>query len=224
LIGFNYYFRGDFELSQSHFEAWFNLCKVHSPKTTSFDSAIYRIYLGLVELKEGQIESVKNRLDEVKSLLPELDSDDKEKVTSLYDFLIGEMLIVENSADKAISVLKKITPLKKARYMYFSYYYSMAWSSIFDFEDTLARAYRQKGEIDKAVVVYEKRIRFDPNSDDRRLIYPLSYYKLAKLYEQKRNEKKAIENYERFLALWKNADPGIADVEDAKKRLAGLQE
>jgi hypothetical protein len=34
---------------------------------------------------------------------------------------------------------------------------------------------------------------------------------------------KAIEHYEKSLSLWKDADPGIAKVEDARERLTGLK-
>jgi hypothetical protein len=43
------------------------------------------------------------------------------------------------------------------------------------------------------------------------------------LYEQKGWEGKATEHYEIFLNLWMDADPGIAEVDDARNRLAGLR-
>jgi len=46
---------------------------------------------------------------------------------------------------------------------------------------------------------------------------------LGKINEELGNTAKAIEHYEKFLDLWKDADPGIAEVEDAKKRVAGLK-
>ncbi len=46
---------------------------------------------------------------------------------------------------------------------------------------------------------------------------------MGKIYEQKGWKAKAVEHYEKFLDLWKNAEPGIAEVEDARKRLAGLK-
>jgi cytochrome c-type biogenesis protein CcmH/NrfG len=55
-------------------------------------------------------------------------------------------------------------------------------------------------------------------------IYARSFYMLGKIYEQQGNTAKAVEHYEKFLDLWKNADPGFVEVEDAKKRLAGLLE
>jgi len=87
----------------------------------------------------------------------------------------------------------------------------------------LARAYQKKGELDKAIAEYERLIIFDPASKGRCLIHPKYHYRLAKLYEQKGWKGKTIEHYEKFLSLWKDADPGIAEVEDAKERLAALK-
>jgi DNA-binding SARP family transcriptional activator len=55
------------------------------------------------------------------------------------------------------------------------------------------------------------------------IILDMSCYMLGKSYEQQGNQAKAIEHYEKFLSLWKDADPGIAEVDDARERLAGLK-
>jgi len=45
----------------------------------------------------------------------------------------------------------------------------------------------------------------------------------GKIFEKKGWRDKAIEHYEKFLELWKDADPGMPEIEDAKERLAGLK-
>ena len=86
----------------------------------------------------------------------------------------------------------------------------------------MEQAYREKGDLDKAIAVLERLT--DPNPENRegRLIYPKNYYELAKLYEMKGSKAKAIRLYEKFLNLWKDADLGLSEVEDALKRLAAL--
>jgi hypothetical protein len=46
---------------------------------------------------------------------------------------------------------------------------------------------------------------------------------LGLAYEKSGWNKKAIEKYEEFLDIWKNADPGIKEVQDAKERLKKLR-
>ena len=50
-----------------------------------------------------------------------------------------------------------------------------------------------------------------------------AHYLLGQAYEQSGWIDKAIEKYELFLEIWKDADPEIIMVQDAKKRLARLK-
>jgi tetratricopeptide (TPR) repeat protein len=89
--------------------------------------------------------------------------------------------------------------------------------------DVLAKACVQKGDIDAAIREYERITTFDPASRDRRLIDPLHRYELAKLYEKRGLKEKAVAQYEKFLALWKNADADRPEPKDARARLAKLK-
>ena len=88
---------------------------------------------------------------------------------------------------------------------------------------SLASGYTQNGDIDQAIKTYEKISLLTCGRFFWGEIYAKSYYKLGRLYEEKGWKGKAIESYEKFLSFWKDADPGIAEIEDAKERLAALQ-
>jgi serine/threonine protein kinase/Flp pilus assembly protein TadD len=88
----------------------------------------------------------------------------------------------------------------------------------------LARAYLESGRLGEAVAKLEKALsRYDEN----RAYFPIwavkAHYLLALAYEKSGWSKKAIEKYEEFLEIWKHADPGIAEVEDARTRLKRLK-
>jgi tetratricopeptide (TPR) repeat protein/predicted Ser/Thr protein kinase len=93
----------------------------------------------------------------------------------------------------------------------------------FGLRTALGLAYLKAGKLGEAVAMLEKTLsRYDT---DRISSVPgavKNHYDLATAYERSGWTAKAIEQYREFLEIWKDADPGIPEVEDARQRLAAL--
>jgi len=72
------------------------------------------------------------------------------------------------------------------------------------------------GQIDDAIAEYERILRLNPN-------YPLVHFHLAQAYQQKGQTDRARSEYRQFLQVWKNADPDIPILKEAKAEYAKLE-
>jgi len=86
--------------------------------------------------------------------------------------------------------------------------------------DSLAGAYIQAGRLEKGAETYGRIQELSVGRESWRVVYAKSYYRMGKTHEGMGKMAEAYEKYAKFLDLWKDADPGIAEVEDARERLA----
>jgi tetratricopeptide (TPR) repeat protein len=220
LKAFVYLSKGEFDLARKSAKNWFDVYMNHYPKSEAFYKGGYLSILGFIELREGKKDRAKTRVDEMMSLLPRLTPSQREWGTFVTNLLQAEVLLAEGFPDKVLAFFEK-TALPVPPGMQ-DVIYLISYNTPF-LKDVLARAYLRKGDLDRAIAEYEKLITFDPNSRARFLVHPELHFRLAELYEQKGWKEKASGQYQKFLDLWKNADPGIPEVEEAKKRLAGIK-
>ncbi|MBN4072349.1 tetratricopeptide repeat protein [bacterium AH-315-F03] len=86
-------------------------------------------------------------------------------------------------------------------------------------------SYLSVGRVAEAVETLERAsTRYD---GIRFFVFPtesvLVHYELGKAYEASGWKKKAVEQYEKFLNIWRDADEGILALKDARERLAKLK-
>jgi tetratricopeptide (TPR) repeat protein len=223
LRGCIFYDRGQFELAEKAYQDWVDVWQKSGSllreEQVFFDLG-HLLCLGLLDVKRGQIESARAKLAQCVPLKGQTKMGFVgDWVAQTAGCLEGEILLAERKPDEAVKILVKAAGFN------FQGIASVPGLVAYNMpieKDTLARAYKAMGDTDKAIAEYGRLMTIDPSNQVRQLIPPIYHYRLAQLYEDKGLKNKAREQYQGFLEIWKDADPGRPETEDAKKRLSAL--
>ena len=131
-----------------------------------------------------------------------------------YNYLLGSIELEKGNLSKAIRYLDEGLALES--------FAALGKDAVA--LGLLASAYYEAKNLNQAKENYEKIISLTVGRQWFGYQYAKSFYMLGKIYEQQGDKARAMEHYEKFLDLWKDADPGLPEAEDAKERLAGLKE
>jgi len=190
--------------------------KVNYEVANTIVSINLNFYSGLVYTHSGKLDSARNELFNLDSIALVSNSYYRRYVVLFSNLLKAEIYTAENRYDDGLTVMQKIE-FPKVTDNFFRLTLPLR-------DDMMAKILQKMNQPDEAILEYESLIGSDLKVRGWRFIDPRFRYRLAKLYEQKSWPGKAIEQYKRFLNIWKDADPDHPELIDAKQRLAELEE
>jgi tetratricopeptide (TPR) repeat protein len=188
-----------------------------NPKTPVRNDVLRNTVLSYVDVRSGKLDSARIRITAAKSRMGSLEPGLK-PVDLMVDLFEAEVLLAEGLADSAIRAVRTIPSVGPS--MGYGWYLPMYNTP--QFRDIVPRAFVKKGMMDSAIVEYERLLRIDPGSVDRRFLQPMFHYRLARACEQAGQRERALAEYRRFLEIWNRADADRPELIDAKKRVAVL--
>ncbi len=168
---------------------------------------------GIYSLKTGSTQDALKTAEELKKLIK---SGLNEKAMRYYDYLMG---LIEHQRKNYAGAVEY---LQKARSQLPAEWRSTDAQAKFYF--ALGQAQHKAGNLLEAQKTFEEITLMTFGRNYCQHLYVLSFYELGRIFEDLGDTVQAIENYRKCLGLWKDADPGLPGVDDAKQRLSRLQQ
>ena len=94
--------------------------------------------------------------------------------------------------------------------------YENAVRNNWPFHDAVARVKKAQGRPAEAIAIYRELLEPDMGSKWTMWLQPRYVLELARLLDETGDKEAARAEYERFLKLWKDADEGLPELEEAR--------
>jgi eukaryotic-like serine/threonine-protein kinase len=166
---------------------------------------------GLVQVKMNSLGQAQKTADKLRAFITK---GLNKPAIAFYDNLQGRIELVKKDYGRAIEYFRKALSVQTAQ---------ASGSMDAVYLKSLGTAYLLTEDLDNARKTFEAIVSLTSGRMDFGDIYAWSIYQLGKIAEKRGDKGAAQRNYEKFLILWKDADPGLLEVEGAKNRLAGLK-
>jgi len=161
-------------------------------------------YLTWISAIAGDFKSADTLLDELQTHIDKTDSSQ----VDIYELMHARVECEKGNFKNAVKYYEKKNRLEPS----------------FENQFMIARCLLKNNKLADAVAMYEKAInRYDDSRVYNGIHAVTVHYWLALAYEKSGWIGKAIEQYDIFLDIWKDADPGINEIDDAEERLIRLK-
>jgi len=202
--------KADLNLIRNEFDAALEEARLHH----AFGQQLYPfmqiyswpVYISVLA-RTGNLEDAEREAEALKVYVLEHDETEIEWYWLARGYIAGAI----GDAAATVSSLEKVAEIDPTSARYSRY--------------VLAESYIKLGRLADAISELEKRLyRYDNYRATIPTYTVRAHYLLGRAYEESGWNDRAIEQYEIFLETWKDADPGIREIDDARDRLAGLRE
>ena len=169
---------------------------------------------GVAEVRRGNLKTARERIESQS----ELYNPNNQGENWLHQALRGEIALAEGDLNTAEIDFKEGAPRFK---MYFNN--GSPEASVFlnhlPSRDGLARVNKRQANLAGAIRIYRELLTTDITSKWIAMLEPRYVLELARLLDETGDKQAARKEYERFLELWKHADEGLPELEEARKYL-----
>jgi tetratricopeptide (TPR) repeat protein/TolB-like protein/predicted Ser/Thr protein kinase len=174
-------------------------------------SVLAHLLSGVAEVRAGRLEGARRHLEAQREIY---DGEDLSQ-NWYHHALAGEIALAEGELAEAENAFLAGEPQPR---MWFDLVDTPGslFANNLPFRDGLARVKKARGDLAGAIGIYQKLNTAGPRSMWIAMLEPRYVLETARLLDQTGASETAREEYERFLELWSDADPGLSELEEAR--------